>query len=76
MRFTRIPFGLSCSPFILNAVIKTHLGYCESNDAVTEMTQNMIVDDLITGADSVSEASEMYKECNRIVQDAGMVFTK
>ena len=76
MRFTRIPFGLACSPFILNAVIKTHLGYYECNDAVTEMTHNMFVDDLITGADSVSEASEMYKECNRIVQDAGMVFTK
>ena len=76
MRFKRIPFGLSCSPFILNAVIKTHLGYYESNDIVTEMAENMFVDDLISGADSVSEASEMYKECNRIVQDAGMTFTK
>ena len=66
-RFKRIPFGLSCSPFISNAVIKTHLGYYESNDAVKEMSENMFVEDLITGADSVSEASDIYKECNRIV---------
>ena len=76
MRFKRIPFGLSCSPFILNAVIKTHLSCYDKGDAVNEMSENMFVDDLISGADSVSEASEMYKECNRIIQDAGMVFTK
>ena len=76
MRFTRIPFGLSCSPFILNAVIKTHLNCYEESNAKRELSENMFVDDLISGADSLSEASEMYKECNRIIQDAGMVFTK
>ena len=41
MRFKRIPFGLRCSPFILNATLKHHLGFYGSSDAVREMDENM-----------------------------------
>ena len=48
-RFKRLPFGLSCSPFILNATIKHH---CKLNN--TELYKNFYVDDFIYFGEKVS----------------------
>ena len=54
----RVIFGVSSSPFLLNATIKFHLEhYLESNeDTVQKLLRSTYVDDIITGADSEDAA--------------------
>ena len=51
-RFTRVVFGVSSSPFLLNATIKFHLEkYLETNEAlVRQLLQSTYVDDIISGS--------------------------
>ena len=61
-RFTRVVFGVSSSPFLLNATIKYHLeSFIESHQAIVErLLQSIYVDDIVSGADSEDEAFELY----------------
>ena len=76
MRFTRLPFGVSCAPFLLNAVIKYHLNSYESSFTIKELLKNVYVDDLLSGADSIEEATTLYNEANLILKAAGLPLTK
>ena len=53
-RFTRVVFGVSSSPFLLNATIKFHLEcYLESNEEIVRrLLQSTYVDNIVMGADS------------------------
>ena len=53
LRFTRVVFGISTSPFILNATIKHHIeGYAASQPEVVRLlTQSIYVNDVVCGAD-------------------------
>ena len=51
MRFTRVTFGLNCSPFLLNATVKYHLSFYDGHKATEELKNNLYVDDLLTGTD-------------------------
>ena len=53
-RFKRVCFGISCSPFLLNAVIRLHLSFYDSAVA-NEMSENFYVDDLMLQADSIND---------------------
>lgn len=70
-RFCRIPFGIISSPFLLGATIDFHLRKNKSNIA-DKLRQDIYVDNSISGADSASEAAEMYKEAKSIFQPASM----
>lgn len=60
MRFTRVPFGVISSPFLLNATIKHHL--MKSKDFIIRKAANDIyVDNLVTGAQTVQEALILCK---------------
>ena len=49
-RFKRLPFGLSCSPFILQATLRLHLGENNVNEEVKEhFTAGTYVDDFLKG---------------------------
>ena len=76
MRFNRLPFGLNCSPFLLNATIKNHLSIYEGKAAAQELAENLYVDDLLTGSDLQNHATELYNETNAIMNDAGMTMSK
>ncbi|XP_061728903.1 uncharacterized protein LOC133533851 [Cydia pomonella] len=60
-RFTRVPFGIISSPFLLNATIKHHLQTSEGN-YTKQLANNIYVDNLLTGTGSVDEALELYNE--------------
>ncbi|KAG1680465.1 hypothetical protein GQR58_012386 [Nymphon striatum] len=72
LRFNRVAFGVNCSPFMLNAVIKFHLSLQSASPAVSELSENLYVDDFLTGADSKDEAIELFQNACRIMSTAGM----
>ncbi|GFU32408.1 hypothetical protein NPIL_37691 [Nephila pilipes] len=57
-RFKRVMFGVNVSPFLLSATIKHHIEKCrEQYPAATEMLDTCLyVDDVISGADDISQA--------------------
>ena len=67
-RFTRVVFGVSSSPFLLNTTVKYHL---EQSLVLNEATvkhrlRSTYVDDIISGADSDEEAFELYTQAQEI----------
>jgi len=59
-RFTRLPFGVISSPFLLGAMIKHHLQETNSPTA-TKIKDNIYVDNVITGTGTKDEAVKLYK---------------
>ncbi|KAG1682450.1 Organic cation transporter protein [Nymphon striatum] len=57
---------------MLNAVIKFHLSLQSASPAVSELSENLYVDDFLTGADSKDEAIELFQNTCRIMSTAGM----
>ena len=62
LRFTRVVFGVSSSPFLLNATIKHHIEQYKEADPefVEKFLRSIYVDDLSSGAPEVDEAYELY----------------
>lgn len=54
LRFARVVFGVSSSPFLVNATIKHHLEQFRDShpDLAQTLTQSTYVDDVVSGADS------------------------
>ena len=77
-RFTRVVFGVSLSPFLLNATIKFHLeGFRESHQSVVErLLQSTYVDDIISGADSEDEAFEFFVQAKELFRHGGFNLRK
>ena len=74
LRWKRVVFGLTCSPFHLTATLRLHLeNYKQSHPRTAAlMGSDMFVDDLISGADSREEAEIIAKEAVAIAADAKM----
>ena len=70
MRFTRVMFGVTSSPFLLNATIQHHLQlYCSSSpDLVKTLNQSLYVDDLVAGADTEDEAYSLYRDSKDVLK--------
>ena len=61
LRFTRIVFGVSASPFLLNATIKRHIeGYRSEDNGFVE--RSIYVDDVTFGAESAEKAFKLYQQ--------------
>ena len=76
MRFIRVPLGNKISPFLLNATIKHHLETYAKTKGVTELLENLYVDDWLTGADIDAEGCDMIQEAGVIMKKAGMSLSK
>ena len=70
-RFCRIPFGVVSSPFLLGATITYHLQKIGSSLA-KQIQQNIYVDNLITGTQTLAEAKTLYDEAKEIFATASM----
>ena len=69
LRFTRVVFGVSSSPFLLNATLKHHLEAYRSSkpDLVEAFSRSTYVDDIVAGADSKNDAFRLYTESKEIL---------
>jgi hypothetical protein len=77
-RFLRVVFGLTSSPFLLNAMLRHHLSkYVEKENAVVErIREDLYVDDLVSGGDSVGTAKEIYETSKAIMLEGGFELCK
>ncbi|GFW72766.1 integrase catalytic domain-containing protein [Trichonephila clavipes] len=77
-RFKRVMFGVNVSPFLLSATIKHHIeNYREQYPAATEMLDTCLyVDDVISGADDISQALKVSKDSETIMKNASMKLRK
>ena len=64
-RFTRIPFGFISSLFLLGATIKHHLTP-KYNQPDHHLSEDFYVDKLITGADNMEEAVQLYSKAKTL----------
>ena len=78
LRFTRVVFGLTPSPFLLNGVIQQHLDGLEARypKYVAEIRRSLYVDDLISGAPTIKEAHDLKRKAVEIFDDAKFILHK
>ncbi|GBN34828.1 hypothetical protein AVEN_61683-1, partial [Araneus ventricosus] len=76
-RMTRVPFGVTCSPFILAATIKHHIKKFKGNSEVHEMLDSSVyVDDLFYGGDSLEKAHQLSTDAVNVFREAGINLRK
>ena len=77
-RFARVVFGVSSSPFLLNATIKFHLERFMTSDTATvqKLIRSAYVDDIITGAESEDTAFDLYARAKDIFRMGGFNLRK
>ncbi|XP_002735894.1 uncharacterized protein LOC100369374 [Saccoglossus kowalevskii] len=70
-RFKVVLFGSTSSPFMLNAVIKTHL---ESQECTIskDLKSNIYVDNVLTGVKNTVDATKYYERSTEMMRDAGL----
>ena len=78
LRFTRVVFGVSASPFLLNATITHHLKsyYDADPEFVDKFLSSIYVDDLVSGAGSDESAYEFYSKSKLRLAEAGFKLRK
>ena len=70
-RFCRVLFGAAPSPFLLNATIRYHLNE-NDNWIMKDLTENMYMDNVVTGTNCHDKALEYYSLSRNYLQKAGM----
>ena len=76
-RFTRLVFGLTCSPLILSATVKAHVQNSINDETIQILTQflrDLYVDDTAMSFNSSSEALEFYSVCKQVLFKGGFNF--
>ena len=69
LRFTKVGFGVSSSPFLLNATIRYHLEKFTTDhpDLVSHILQSLYVDDLVCGASNEQEVYELFRRSKKML---------
>ena len=78
LRFARVVFGVSSSPFLLNATIRHHLEKYEATqpDLINKLLRSLYVDDLASGAEDEEQAFQMFTMSKEIFKEAGFNLRK
>uniref|UniRef100_A0A1X7V7R6 Reverse transcriptase domain-containing protein n=1 Tax=Amphimedon queenslandica TaxID=400682 RepID=A0A1X7V7R6_AMPQE len=76
LRFTRVGFGVSSSPFLLNATIRKHVeGYSKGHSPmIAKFVNSFYVDNMVCGAEEEEEALELYQNSKELMKDGGLIF--
>ncbi|KAH9371986.1 hypothetical protein HPB48_005451 [Haemaphysalis longicornis] len=77
-RMTRVPFGATCSPFLLTATILRHLKntVVEKAETAKLLSESFYVDDLVPYAAPEEEVTKVCIEVEEIMETAGMTLRK
>ena len=77
-RLTRVVFGLRPSPAILGVVILHHLDKYsgEQSQLIEQIRKELYVGDLITGADNITSAFQIYSRAKQIMREGGLNLRK
>ena len=80
LRFTRVVFGLTCSPFLLNGTLKSHLRKFLKDKSIIKYIERLLrdlyVDDSINSFDELSECVEFHKIAKSTLADGGFELHK
>lgn len=78
LRFTRAVFGVSASPFLLNATISHHLERYRDTypNLVDTLLCSMYVDDVTCGADNEDKAYQLYANSHKLFAEGGFNLRK
>ena len=78
LRFARAVFGVSSSPFLLNATINHHMGtYRDSDPAfVDKFRSSIYVDDVVLGWTDVESTYKLYLKSRIRLVEAGLKLRK
>ena len=78
LRFARVPFGLTCSPFMLLKTVNVHLRrYTDSDGKLCTLIQNgSYMDDICLHYESRDAAEEGMKRTKEIFAEANMILHK
>lgn len=78
LRFARVVFGVSSSPFLLNATIKHHIDQYEQCDPnfTRKFLESIYVDDLTSGDSDVDRTFELYVKSKLRLKEAGFNLRK
>jgi len=70
LRFARVVFGVSSSPFLLNATIRHHLeGFASTHPTLVScLLRSLYVDDLVCGANNEEEAYDLFRSSKEILK--------
>ena len=79
-RFTRVPFGLRCSSFLLNATLRYHMQQecvkADNPDLLQRLSKAHYVDDWLVGANTPEEALLMKDWLTQFLESIGMKLHK
>ncbi|XP_066934625.1 uncharacterized protein [Clytia hemisphaerica] len=75
-RFRRVVFGLTSSPFLLNATIKQHVEKEKDVFFVKKFLNALYVDDEASGCENVAEGKEFYRKAVKVLATAGLDLRK
>ena len=65
-RLCRVLFGATCSSFLLTGTLISHFNqYTEEPAFVKKVLESLQVDDLISGSETVSDATSFYENCRK-----------
>lgn len=78
LRFARVVFGVSSSPFLLNATMRYHMEKYRTSDPpfVDQFVRSVYVDDMMPGADTEEEALEFAMKSRQWLAEAGFNLRK
>ena len=73
LRFTRVVFGVNCSPFLLNATIHHHMETYTHIDPefVEKFLSSIYVDDVSFGSDGVQSTYDLYQKAKNRLKEGG-----
>ena len=77
-RFCRVVFGVTSSPFLLNATIKQHLQkYANGNpELIKALLNSLYVDDMTSGESTVEREFDLFVNSRKIMAEGGFYLRK